>query len=112
MDFPHGDIVTHVRRAFTGPVNIYGDATLAEASRTTYQAAVWPRMSTENNDPGRNQVVIGLAVALPRGTTVGAQDQFLIRGDAYEASGAAADYRSPWSATFGGVVVNLTRVEG
>lgn len=107
-----GESVIQVRRAYAGVADAYGDATLVESGRTEYVAPVWPRTASESTEPGRSASIVGLTLALPRETSIGRFDQFIVRGDVYEVDGAAADYRSPWSATFGGVVVNLTRVGG
>lgn len=109
-DVVNGEAVVHLA-AQSATVDGYGDTTTTYAAGVTYTAPVWPRMSTEDSDPNRGAVVIGLAVALPRETSVGPRDRFEVRGQTWEVDGMPADYRSPFSSR-GLVIVDLRRVVG
>lgn len=73
--------------------------------------AIAPRTSTEPV-PGRGAVVVGLTLLAPAGTSVGAQDRFIVDGDEYEVEGKPGDWtRGPWRWA-AGVSIDLTRTGG
>lgn len=73
--------------------------------------AIAPRPS-EEPQPGRSEVISGLAVYAPADTVVGPRDRVVIDGEEWEVEGELGDYtRGPWGYPFG-VVINVTRVEG
>lgn len=73
--------------------------------------AIYPRYSQEP-EPDRPLVVVGLAVLAPTGTTVDPFDRFVIDGEEYEVEGEVADWtRGPFDYS-PGVEIVLKRAEG
>jgi len=101
-----------LRRAADGTADRYGDVTTARTDVTLEAFAVYPRTSSEFEEPGRDRVTDGLTAEIPVGTVVDPRrDLFVVRGNTYEVDGEPGDYRSPWT-SWRVLVVNLTRVKG
>lgn len=73
--------------------------------------AVAPRTSSEP-DPARSEVVVGLQVMAPPGTTVDHRSRVVVDGVEYEVEGDVADWtRGPFGFA-PGVLINLKRTGG
>jgi hypothetical protein len=108
-----GEIVTRLRVGTTVDAwnnTIPGD--WADADRSDIPGcAVAPHGSTVDNI-SRNEVATSLDVYTPAGVEILPTDRLEVRGEAYEVVGDPADWRSPYSGTQAGLVVNVKRVEG
>lgn len=74
--------------------------------------AVYPRTSTEPDDPNRTLTVTGLAVLAPPGVTVDPRDLFVWQGEDYEVVGDVADWNTGPFDYSPGIEVLLKRAEG
>lgn len=110
MTFPFGESVTLHTRGVTGQDSdgndVYGDT-----PTTLVNVPVWPRNASELVQ-GEDMLITGLSALLPPGTDVTGIDRVTVYGDPYEVDGEPGHYKSPFTATNPGVLVNLTRITG
>lgn len=115
-ELPHGDTVTIVR---PGPPtqDVYGnDVPGAPAEIPVAGCGVAPRDSTgaaanEITD-ARDTIISGLMLYAPHGTDIRATDQVRVGSDLYQVQGRPGEFRSPFTASTGPVVVSLELVTG
>lgn len=106
-----GETIT-LRRGGTGAVNRYGDAAVPYTDVPLTADAIYPRTSSESEEPGRDRITDGITVKIPAGTLIDPRrDLFVVRGNTYEVDGEPGDYRSPFTGLCV-LTVNLTRVRG
>lgn len=74
--------------------------------------AVEPRPSGEPLQDARNQVVSGLTLYMPPGTTITPRNRVRVRGVTYDVLGEPAVWRSPFTGWEPGIVVQVERSEG
>lgn len=73
--------------------------------------SIAPRTEGEDTDRGREGVVIGQVVRVPRAVDVLATDRLEVRGELYQVDGEPAHWRSPYTNRQGTEIL-LRRVEG
>lgn len=110
MIFTYGETVTLVNRVVSGR-DSYGNDVFTEVTTTVPKVPVWPRTSSEAVQ-GEDVITTGLTMLLPAGTAVDAVDKVIIYGVPHEVDGEPGLYRSPFTPSAAGVVVNLRRVTG
>jgi hypothetical protein len=109
--FANGETVTVVR---AGPPteDEYGNSVPGEPTESDVAGcAVAPRSSSEDLE-ARDQVVVGLTVWMPSGTSVLPTDRMRVRSVLYDVDGEAGWFQTPFTGTAGPVQVALTRVAG
>lgn len=115
-ELENGDTVTIVR---PGPStrDAYGNDVPGTPTEIPVPGCgVAPRDSTgsaanELTD-ARDTVISGLMIFAPYGTEVRATDQMRVKGQLYDVVGLPGDFRSPFTASTGPVVVALELVTG
>lgn len=101
-----------VRAYSPGTVDVHGNPAPAYAAAVPVPVyAIAPRTS-EEPDPDRGAVVVGLAVLAPVGTVVGPHDLVDIDGYEFEVDGEDADWTKGPFGWEPGVAFNLKRTEG
>lgn len=73
--------------------------------------SVAPRSEGEDTQHGREGVIIGFTILVPRTVDVVATDRLEVRGDVYLVDGEPGDWRSPFT-NRKGTEIRLRRVEG
>lgn len=100
-------------RATPGGTDAYGDPVESTTSTTVIpRAFVAPQQGSENNDPGRAGVTVGLTLYAPPGTDLLHTDQVDIDGVRYDVEGEVAAWEHPFTGWRPGVVVALRRAQG
>ena len=107
---PFGETVTLKVRAVTGQ-DSDGNDVYGTTPTTLEGVPVWPRNSSELVQ-GESLTIVGLTALLPPGTDASAIDAVTVYGLDYEIDGEPGRYRSPFTNTDPGVLVNLTRITG
>lgn len=108
MDFPYGETLTLVSTTTTR--DELGDTTETTSEADWGPCAVWDRFATEQVDPTRPAVIIGLSIAGPR-VAINADDQVIRGGVTYEVDGPPQENTvSPFTGWDPGIVVNVKRV--
>lgn len=106
-----GQTVTVVHR--TTVRDRYGNATVTEERADVAGCAVAPRTAQpEVFSQGRSAVIVGLAVYMPPGQLVDADDLFEVAGLTYEVDGQPGVWTSPYTGRPAGIEVALRRAEG
>lgn len=109
MTFPHGQIVTLVRRVKSGR-DPFGNDVWSE-TRTDVRGVYSPGGSTEIVQ-GQDLVISQPTVALPPRVDLTAVDAVEVNGDVYEVEGSPSAPQSPFTSWQPGVIVKLRRVTG
>lgn len=73
---------------------------------------VEPRPSTEPVQDARNAVTSGYTLYMKTGVDLTPADKVRIRGTVYDIDGEVADWRSPYSGSRPGLVVQTKKVDG
>jgi hypothetical protein len=107
---PFGETVVLKSRTVTGQ-DADGNDVYGTTAATLEGVPVWPRNSSELVQ-GENLTIVGLSALLPPGTDASAIDVVTVYGGDYEIDGEPGRYRSPFTNTEPGVLVNLTRISG
>lgn len=104
--------ITHLPRV-VGAKDSHGRAAVTFGPAVSINVfAVYPRMSEEPNEAGRESTVIGLTVLAPSGVSIPATDRVTFDGLTYEVDGFTANWNHGPFGYAPGVSINLTRVEG
>jgi hypothetical protein len=107
-----GEQVTRRRRTQSG-TDRYGNPVYTTTDVVLEQGAAFdPGGSREPVEVGRTQVVTTPKAYFTERPDVRADDLLLIRGDWFTVQGDPADWRDPFGSQVGGLVVELSRVEG
>lgn len=113
--FPFGETVVLHTRSVTGQ-DADGNDIPGDTTTTLENVPVWPSdgNGTSGNEQtqGRDTVIQGYSALLPPGTVVSAVDKVTVYGKDFEVNGLPGFFRSPFTGTDPGIVVNLTRVTG
>lgn len=107
---PFGETVVLKTRSITGQ-DADGNDVYGTTTTTLEGVPVWPRNSSELVQ-GQDTLIVGLSALLPPGTNPAAIDAVTVYGQDYEIDGEPGRYRSPFTNTDPGVLVNLTRIAG
>jgi hypothetical protein len=99
-----------IRRAKTG-LDSDGSDVYGDTLTLLYETVTWPRASTENVQGG-DLVITGVTMLIRPGVDLGAVDQVLVDGKRYDIDGDPAHYRSPFTGTDPGTVLQLVRATG
>lgn len=111
MTFPGGETVTLTRRELSPTPDEFGNDVYTPTPVAVAGCVVWPRTSSEDTNAA-DTITTGLTVLLPPGTDATAVDAVTVRGATYEIDGEPGVFRSPFTSTDPGVLINLTRVTG
>lgn len=108
--FPFGETITIVRLAPpTFPT--MGDAPAVATSTDIDNCAVWPTQTTELI-VGQDTVTWDLDLVVPFGTDVRSDDQVEYEGVTYDIVGRPQPWRSPFTGSTPGTVINLKSSTG
>lgn len=108
-----GELVTILHRTEVG-TDPYGQSVYGwpEPGTTVESLGVAPRGSQEPAEVGRQQVITGLTVYLPRGVQVTAYDRVIARGETWEVEGEPGLWVNPYTTEPSGLEVALKHPEG
>lgn len=106
----HPETISIVSEGITGQDGL-GNDTHGTVEIPIPGCAVYPRTSTESND-GRSQVVEGLTVLAPWGTTIDPHAMIRARGKDWEVIGVPGEWRSAITGNTGAVEISLSRTTG
>lgn len=110
MDFPNGETLTLV--STTTDTDDLGNSTTSVTETPWGPCAVWDRFATEQTNPSRPPVIVGLSIAGPR-RPINSDDQIVRGGVAYEVDGLPQENTvSPFTGWDPGIVVNVKRAGG
>lgn len=107
--FAHGKTVTVLQTVTTK--DDYGDSTSTVTEVPWGPCAVAPRSSTEQTDPHRPSVIVGLSIYGPPTVEIGPNDQVRIGGELYDVEGEPGDWQSPFTGWHPGLEVAVKRAE-
>lgn len=113
--FAHGETVTRIRAALVEDPYSTEDTLLdwTDAPEVDIpNVAVEPRPSSEPVQDARNSVVSGFTLYMKTGGDLTPLDRVRVRGVVYDIDGEIADWRSPYSGSRPGLVVQTKRVAG
>lgn len=100
-------------RETPGGFDEYGDPVEGTTSRLTLtDAFTAPRSSEDNNDRGRQGVIVGLSLYAPYGTDLVFTDKIEVDGVSYDIEGDPGYWRNPLTTWEAGVEVALKRSAG
>lgn len=107
MDFPHGETLTLV--SATTDEDELGNATETSTSSDWGPCVVWDRFASEQTDPTRPPVIVGLSIAGPR-VAINSDDRIVRGGVTYEVDGEPQENTvNPFTGWDPGIVVNVKR---
>lgn len=110
MNFPYGETVTLVSTTTT--TDELGDSTITTTETPWGPCAVWDRFASEQTDPARPPVIIGLSIAGPR-VSINSDDVIRRGGVTYQVDGPPQENTvSPFTGWDPGIVVNVKRAGG
>jgi hypothetical protein len=113
--FAYGETVTVLSRELAEP-DADGNDVYSDTEVDVPNVAVLPMdaNATAGNeqDQGRDTVIVGLSLLMPPGTVVRATDRIRVRGRTYEVTGEPVEMRSPLTGTDAGLSVALKDVTG
>lgn len=93
--------------------DVYGDPIAGSASTVTIDGAFTaPRSSDDNDDRGRQGVIVGLSLFAPYGTDLLFTDQVMVDGELYDIDGEPGKWRNPLTTWEAGIEVALKRAVG
>lgn len=105
MSFPFGVMVTVTRQA--APVfPTMGDAPAVATTTDIDNCAIWPTTTAELVS-GQDTVTWDLTLVVPEGTDILATDKVTFDSTVYEIVGQPQDWRSPFTGSTPGIVVQL-----
>lgn len=107
-----GETVTRIRRVETGTPDRYGNPEYTDEETAVDGAAFAPGGTSEPVEVGRTPEISAPTLYFKSRPDFRADDRVRVRGLVYMVQGDPADWRSPWTPSFGGLVVPLKRVEG
>lgn len=105
--FPHGETVTI--QSATTTTDALGNTAESTATASWGPCAVWDRFASEQTDPTRPPVLVGLSIAGPR-VAINSDDRIVRAGITYEVDGPPQENTvSPFTGWDPGIVVNVKR---
>lgn len=108
-----GNASVYRLRHAPGGMDRYGDATSGEVDRLLIEgAAVAPRSTDDNNDRGRQGVIVGLSLYTPYGADLIYTDQVEVDGAVYDIEGEPGKWKNPLTSWEAGIEVALKRAAG
>jgi len=112
--YPYGDELTITHREPTGQDGDGNDT--FTTTTTTVVGGFAPSISRAVRSHemlgGRDTVITETLAFFPPGTVVDSNDAVTVRGETYEVTGDAQDWRNPFTGWRAGVVVVLRKVTG
>lgn len=113
--FQHGETITRLRPGATEDVYSDENTELSWATPSSLDianVAVAPGPSAESVEADRSRLDIDFTLYLPYGADVKPLDRVVVRGNTYEVEGNRSDWRSPYTSSSVGSVVQVRRVAG